>query len=397
MVKIRFWPFIPGLKHRGFPGFSSNSDGATSTGNEEPATSAVVNEPEPTATTKEPEAMATADEASALKGFGAAEVDAPADTIYVNGAIYTVNPAQPWADAVAIGQGVILAVGSEDELLEYTAANTEVVDLNGAMMLPGFQDPHLHVLETGLFESLCFVTDVAELDDYFFEIQDCAKQQNDSEWVRASGANMSNLLFQEVLPIELLDKAVPDRPVIVLDDIEAAAKANASVDRRHRLTHLYLIDPADIPRFSELGAIADFQYAPSSTDDEYIEFIAPFLGDRIDSLLSLYETYKSGATVVLSSDWDADTLSPFEKIQNVLVLDEGKVMTLDDVIRMMTLDVAYLLHHDQTTGSIESGKFADLLVIDRNLFEPPLEQIGQTKVLLTLLEGKEVYRGPGAP
>lgn len=128
-----------------------------------------------------------------------------------------------------------------------------------------------------------------------------------------------------------------------------------------------------------------------------MDSIELFVGDRVNRLLPLYETYESGATVVLSSDWDADILAPFAKIQNVLWLDEDDILTLDDVIRMMTLDVAYLLHREETTGSIKPGKFADLVVIDRNLFGTPLEQLDQTQVLLTLLAGEAIYRHHDAP
>ncbi|MCP5095678.1 MAG: amidohydrolase family protein, partial [Chloroflexi bacterium] len=182
---------------------------------------------------------------------------------------------------------------------------------------------------------------------------------------------------------------------IALDAIETAVNNNSN-DKRHRLTHLYLIDQADRSRFNQLNVIADFQYSPTSTDSEYIDFMTPYIGKRTNELLPLFDMVKRGSVVTLSSDWDADALSPFEKIESVLMLDTDESLTLPDIIRMMTLDVAYLLHQDETTGSIEVGKFADLIVVDQNLFEISLQQMNQTQVLLTLLAGKEVYRHPSA-
>jgi len=115
------------------------------------------------------------------------------DLVFTNGAIYTVNPAQPWAEAVAIHDGLIVAVGSEQDALAAVGDDAHIVDLGGLMMMPGVQDPHLHVLEAGLNESLCFVSDVAEFEDYIWEVRDCAAQQPDSEWVRAAGANMTSV------------------------------------------------------------------------------------------------------------------------------------------------------------------------------------------------------------
>ncbi|MCP5100296.1 MAG: amidohydrolase family protein, partial [Chloroflexi bacterium] len=149
------------------------------------------------------------------------------DIVYTNGAIYTVNPDQPWAEAVAIRGGIILAVGAEQDVLAHVDTNAQIIDLDGAMMLPGFQDPHLHLLEAGLNENLCLVSVFAEFDTYISEIRACAAQQSDSEWVRAAGANMSDLLYRERLPIDVLDEAIPDRPVIILDDLGHGAWLNS--------------------------------------------------------------------------------------------------------------------------------------------------------------------------
>ncbi|MBD3857695.1 MAG: amidohydrolase, partial [Acidobacteria bacterium] len=88
---------------------------------------------------------ATATLLIAALSFGCAQQPAEiADTVYTNGKIYTVNEAQPWAEAVAIKDGKFLVVGSAAEVEAVTGKETEVVDLAGAFAMPGIGDPHIH-------------------------------------------------------------------------------------------------------------------------------------------------------------------------------------------------------------------------------------------------------------
>ena len=95
--------------------------------------------------------------------------------------------------------------------------------------------------------------------------------------------------------------------------------------------------------------------------------------------------------MVLSSDWDAEELSPFQKIQSVLTREGQGIPDLTTAIRMMTSEVAYLLYQEDHTGTLEPGKQADLIVLDRNIFDISTTHIAETQVLATLLGGKVVY------
>ncbi|GAA4126377.1 amidohydrolase [Aminobacter aganoensis] len=159
----------------------------------------------------------------------------------------------------------------------------------------------------------------------------------------------------------------------------------------HRLTHLYLLDKADYPRFKQLGVVADFQLAPSSIDPEYNKFIRQFIGDRADRMLPAASLTATGAEVVMSSDFDADELSPLVKIQAALTRKSEGAPDVATAIEWMTINPARLLHQDRTTGSLEVGKFADLVVIDRDITAIPVAQIGKARVVATLLQGKPVY------
>lgn len=97
-----------------------------------------------------------------------------AETVFKNGAIYTVNPNQPWVDAVAVKDGVIVAARTEAEAFAAVGGGATVIDLEGKMMLPGFQDVHLHVIEAGMNENLCFFDPEMTANQYLNELVHCA-------------------------------------------------------------------------------------------------------------------------------------------------------------------------------------------------------------------------------
>jgi predicted amidohydrolase YtcJ len=163
---------------------------------------------------------------------------------------------------------------------------------------------------------------------------------------------------------------------------------------RHRLTHMELVDPADVPRFAALGVTADVQ-ASEWTLPAHVHDLDLFLGARrVDERAwPLRDLYDSGAHVVLSSDYDVGDLSPFQGMARAV--DRGP-QSLPDVaaaIRAYTVEPARLMRQETLVGSIEVGKRADLIVVDRSPLTTP--DLGGTQVLLTLLDGQPVYRGPG--
>jgi predicted amidohydrolase YtcJ len=178
------------------------------------------------------------------------------------------------------------------------------------------------------------------------------------------------------------DQAVSD----ALDAIDATGGQG-----RHRITHVELVAKQDIPRFAQLEVIADFQPSPYFTPS-FLKSNEPMIGQRAYAMLPMRELYDAGARVTLSSDWDVNPLSPLGIMQNALSLGERGLPNLEAAIKAYTLDAAYTLRQEQDTGSLEVGKQADLLVLDRNIFELPVKQIGKAKVLWTLLGGEETWR-----
>jgi len=204
--------------------------------------------------------------------------------------------------------------------------------------------------------------------------------------------------------------AIGDRAVrMSLDAIEAARKVNGAADLRPHLTHLELIDPADIPRFKALGVGATFQALWAYPDSYITDLTQPILGPaRSQRLYPIGSVARSGALVAGGSDWSVSSMNPLDAIQvgitrRALEDPPGQAWLPDELVDLptmlaaYTLSGAYLSHEEQSRGSIAEGKIADLAVLDRNLFEITPSEIHRAEVLLTYLAGKEVYRSAGAP
>lgn len=528
-------------------------------------------------------------------------------TVVTNALVYTLDPELPWADAFAYNaDGVLLAVGVLADVFAITGDEVDTIDADGWMIIPGFQDAHVHVPEAGINASLCFMSgqDLGRLET---QARDCANDQPDDEWVRAAGPSLFGLRDTAELPIDVLDRAIPDRPALILDDLGHAVWTNtlgleaagigpddpdpqggvlhrdvesgrltgllledaqqlvrnaaalddqanydglldalselnqkgvtsvsdaggywaqnhptaweralnektltvrganslylypdleideqldefrtrfsddsdllrfdtakiyidgildlgtasmldpynvpldplypsgftyftadqlqtyvsalhdigyrinfhvigdagvraaldaieeidddpeAIADRRHRTTHTYLVDLDDVPRFAALGVLVDMQQSDDAVATDYHEFLSEFIGDRAFDLIPTRQLIDANATVTLSSDWDAGPLPPLGTIERSLTREANAVPDLETALHMHTLEAAYALGHDDTTGSLEVGKFADFVVLDRNLFDLDREDIDQTRVLATFLAGDEVYSSP---
>jgi hypothetical protein len=188
-----------------------------------------------------------------------------------------------------------------------------------------------------------------------------------------------------------------------LDSIEAARKANGELGHRHHISHLQLIDAADIPRFRELGVVANFQPLWAYADEYITELTVPFLGpERSAHLYPIGSVQRSGAKVAFGSDWSVSSPNPFEQIETAVTrlgalgettepLLPEEAITLPEAVAAFTINAAYTNRLEKDTGSIETGKRADLVVLDRNLFEIPASEISDTKALVTLFEGKPVH------
>lgn len=527
------------------------------------------------------------------------------NTVVRGAAVYTVDPDRSLAEAFAYdSDGIILAVGDEADVIAAAGLAPTVIEAAGDLVLPGFQDAHVHVPEAGINLDVCFMPGDLELDDYAAIAIDCAAEQPDSDWVRAAGASLFGLRDTDESPLDVLDRTVPDRPMIVLDDLghsvwtnslglaeagigqddpnpqggvfhrrpdgqlsgllledaqqllrnaaapsggvndrglaaalvelaangvttisdaggywgqqhpeawqRAAAAGELTVralntlyvypdlpmaeqlaafeerfsddhdsllqfdtakiyidgildlgtalmidpydvpldadypsgfsyftndqllayvdelhaigyrinfhvigdaavrlaldaveaidddavsiaERRHRTTHTYLVDGEDLPRFAELGVVADFQQSDDATRLDYHEYLSEFIGDRAFGLIPTAQLIEAGAAVAMSSDWDAGPLPPLGTVERSLTRSANQVPDLATAVELVTINAAYALGHDDATGSIEVGKLADFVVLDSNIFDAPIDDIGDARVMLTVLAGNVVF------
>lgn len=172
-----------------------------------------------------------------------------------------------------------------------------------------------------------------------------------------------------------------------LNAIETAGSSRG----RHRLTHVEYVDPTDYPRFAQLQVTADAQVAGEFTqpdnwhDNDYL-----LHASLNESIIPLKDLSDNGARITLSSDWDVSELNPFVGLQNA-VTRAPQALSLGEAIRAYTLNGAYVMRHEDRVGSIEVGKLADLIILDQNLFEVPVERISETQVTATYLAGERIY------
>ena len=192
---------------------------------------------------------------------------------------------------------------------------------------------------------------------------------------------------------------------MTLDAFAYAIAKNGKRDSRNLITHIQLVAPEDILRFRELGAVAVPQPYWFMKDDYYYNLQVPYLGlKRADDEYPMESFFKAGVTVASASDY-AVTIpcDPLHAIQTGItrsvlgVTDPKEILwpeeraTLDQMIASFTINGAYANFLENTTGSIEAGKMADLIVLDQNLFFMPADKISEVKVILTLFEGKKVF------
>jgi predicted amidohydrolase YtcJ len=202
--------------------------------------------------------------------------------------------------------------------------------------------------------------------------------------------------------------AIGDRAIRnALDAFQRAREVNGTNDNRHQIAHLELIDWHDIVRFRELGVAANFQAFWAYSDQYITKCTVPVLGyNRTNQLYRIASMFKSGALVAAGSDWPVSTLNPLDAMEIAVtrralgntkepswIPDERAA--LKDMIAAYTIAGAYVNHEEKETGSLEAGKSADLIVLDKNLFKLSSDQIHAAKVLWTFLQGKAVYKQAG--
>ncbi len=189
-----------------------------------------------------------------------------------------------------------------------------------------------------------------------------------------------------------------------LDGFEAMRAANGVSGNRHQIVHLQLIHEDDRPRFGELDIGAVFQSLWAYPDDAAMELDVPMLGEeRTWQMYPLASIQASGGRLVGGSDYWVTDIDPLLAIETAItrqdpwsntgpVLDATERVDLETMIAAYTINGAYQMKLEDQQGSIEVGKRADLVVLDRNLFDIPPSEISDAKVMMTIFDGRTVYQ-----
>ncbi|USD67773.1 amidohydrolase [Vibrio sp. SCSIO 43136] len=163
--------------------------------------------------------------------------------------------------------------------------------------------------------------------------------------------------------------------------------------QRYTLTHVELVNSKDVPRFAKLDVTADFQVGSDYVAYHDHQWAEAFLGaKRARALMNLNAIAQTEANVTLSSDWNVHHLNPLVGIGNSLIMGNTGLPNVDAAIDAYTINAARSLGLERQTGSLKVGKWADFVVLDRNITVLPPEKIATSQVLLTVLQGDVVYR-----
>jgi predicted amidohydrolase YtcJ len=204
--------------------------------------------------------------------------------------------------------------------------------------------------------------------------------------------------------------AIGDRAVReALDAVAAARAANGAGNGRHHISHIQVVHPLDRPRFRELGVLANCQPLWACEEPQMTDLTLPFLGpERSSWQYPFGSLLRSGAQLCFGSDWPVSSPNPLWELHTAVnrtvppgypyagpgagnVFLPRERIELHDAIAAFTIGSAYVNHADDVSGSIEVGKAADLVVVDRNLFAHPAEEIALANIDMTFAAGRLVH------
>src|SRR6266446_8503660 len=136
-----------------------------------------------------------------------------ADVVLRGGAVYTLDAVRSWAESVAIRKDTILYVGPDSGVGPYVGPRTRVVNLEGRMVLPAFQDAHIHPISGGISQTQCALYDLETKEKYLAAVAKYAAEHKDAAWLRGDGWSLAAFAPTGIPDKKLLDTVVPDRPV----------------------------------------------------------------------------------------------------------------------------------------------------------------------------------------
>ncbi|WP_334174355.1 amidohydrolase [Pseudoxanthobacter sp.] len=191
---------------------------------------------------------------------------------------------------------------------------------------------------------------------------------------------------------------------VALDSIERAMAANPPRDRRHTIAHLVYVEDSDNPRFGKLGVTAQFSANWASADPDTLQNMLARYGEpRAGRMYRAKTVLQEGGRISFGTDWPAagyfSTYRPLDSIQvgvtrqlvgkpdAPVLAPAAERLSVAEAIRANTLGAAWQIGLEKAVGSLEAGKFADLIVLDRNILEIDPHDIHKAVVEMTMMNG----------
>ena len=187
---------------------------------------------------------------------------------------------------------------------------------------------------------------------------------------------------------------------VVLDAFANVKDSLGDQALRHRIEHAQIVSLKDIPRFEELNIIASMQPTHATSDMNMAEDrVGP---DRIEGGYAWKTFLEQGTVVASGSDFPVEDVNPFYGLYSAITRQDhqgnpeggwhpDEALSRENALRSFTIDAAYAGHQEEILGTLEDGKWADFILIDRDIMDVPREEIWQTKVLETWVAGEQVY------
>jgi len=254
------------------------------------------------------------------------------------------------------------------------------------------------IMVDGVAENFTAAMSMAYLDAHGHATENSGLSFIDREKLKAYVQQLDAEGFQ-VHFHSLGDRAVTE----ALDAIESAVAANGPSDNRHHLAHLQVVAATDIPRFAQLGASANIQALWACREPQLIELTFPFLApELIEQHYPFGSLERAGADLVAGSDWPVSSADPLQAIHVAVnrvapgrsdepLGGEHEKLALASALTAYTFGSARICGREESTGRLEVGYLADLVVLDRDPFAGPSEEIGTTAVASTWIDGHRVY------
>ncbi len=215
------------------------------------------------------------------------------------------------------------------------------------------------------------------------------------------GIMEKRILAADRAGLQVAIHAIGDRAnSLLLDIFEKAVRENGPRDRRWRVEHAQHLRPADIARFGRLGLVAAVQPYHAIDDGRWAETkIGP---ERVKTTYAFESLRRAGAVLAFGSDWTVGPLEPILGIYAAVTrrtLDgadpggwvPGEKVSVEEAVRAYTVNGAWAEFAEADKGTLAQGRLADLVVLDRDIFTVPPEEIGGARVRLTVFDGRVVY------